>query len=169
MERRIFPLSLPLWTVSCCIWICLGMGELIGQTMQKQTSLYLELGGPGGLGSLNIERTCSQRKSVQFAYRIGLSSFPIDRNNGIVVVIPVGIHGIAGQAPHFMDVSVGQVISFTTKGKFHFLGTSAIGYRHQKTEKPVFFRLSYTPLISYLLTYQYQHWAGLTIGYTFLK
>lgn len=136
------------------------------QNRTKPLSLFLELGGAAGLASLNIEQVFSDRGTIHFAYRLGASGFPIDRNNGMVLVIPAGIHMITGEKAHKLDLSLGQNLSITTKRKAHLMTTMGLGYRYQKTKKPFFFRIAYTPLISYLFTFQYQHWAGITLGYS---
>jgi hypothetical protein len=47
------------------------------------------------------------------------------------------------------------------------LTTLAVGYRYQHPDKKFFYRVTYTPLVSYLVDFQMQQWAGVSIGYTF--
>jgi hypothetical protein len=61
----------------------------------------------------------------------------------------------------------GQGITLTTKGNFFILATPSIGYRFAASNSPWFYRFTYTPLVSYLIDFQYQNWAGISIGYTF--
>lgn len=45
--------------------------------------------------------------------------------------------------------------------------TPLVGYRYQSpqtTAHPWFYRVTYTPIISYLLQFQYQHWLRLVWG-----
>lgn len=153
-----------------CGLLCLGFypNACSAQRRTKPLSVYLELGGAAGIASLNIEQTFSDHGTIHLAYRLGLSGFPIDRNNGFVLVIPAGIHVIAGdkEKGHNLDLSLGQNLSITTKRKAHLMTTLGLGYRYQQRKKPWFFRIAYTPMISYLLAFQYQHWAGMTLGYS---
>ena len=130
-------------------------------------SIYLELGGAGGLGSLNYEKVFADREKIDCSWRLGLSFAPIDRNNGTAIIIPAMIHGTIGEKKHLLDVGLGQGFTITTRGRIHVLTTASLGYRYNFQESPLFLRAAYTPLISYLLDFQVQHWGGISIGYTF--
>jgi hypothetical protein len=132
-----------------------------------QRAVFLEAGGSGGIASLNYEQTFYKRANADFLWRAGLSFAPIDRNNGTGIVIPVLAEMITGRSAHHLELGLGQGITLTTKGKFFALTTVVAGYRWQKEEKPLFFRVSYTPLVSYLVDLQYQNWGGISIGCTF--
>ena len=68
-----------------------------------------------------------------------------------------------------MEFGLGQGITITTKGNIFALTTAAVGYRYQPITKNWFYRVTYTPLISYIIDIQFQHWGGIGIGYTFNK
>jgi hypothetical protein len=68
---------------------------------------------------------------------------------------------------HKLEFGIGQGFTLTTKGSFFMLTTLAAGYRYQHPDKRFFYRVTYTPLVSYLVDFQMQQWAGLSIGYTF--
>lgn len=133
----------------------------------KRRSVFFELAGSGGLGSLNYESRFAKRKQTEFAWRAGLSFAPIDKNNGTGLVFPVMVHSLSGAGPHKLELGLGQGMTVTTKGHFFLLTTAALGYRYQHVDKRWFYRLTYTPLISYLVDFQVQHWGGASIGYTF--
>lgn len=133
----------------------------------KQRTLFFELAGSGGLGSINYESIFFQSDFVGVSFRSGLSFAPIDRNNGTGLVFPLMVNAIIGENNHRLEAGVGQGITITTRGSFFILTTMAVGYRFQRPESPWFYRISYTPLLSYLLDIQYQHWGGISIGYTF--
>ena len=132
-------------------------------------SVYFELGGSGGLASINYEKQFSKRNYTDFSYSVGLSFAPIDKGNGTGIIAPIMIHAITGKSAHKLDLGLGQGITITTKGNYFFLTTACIGYKFQREKKNWFYRLDYTPLISYLVDFQIQHWAGMTIGYAFNK
>lgn len=140
-----------------------------GQNDFKRQSIFFELAGSGGLGSLNYEQTFNSGKQVDFGWRLGLSLAPIDKNNGTGLVFPVMVNALIGRNDHKLELGLGQGITITTKGHFFLLTTPAIGYRLQPASKNWFYRASYTPLVSYLVDFQVQQWAGLSIGYTFKR
>lgn len=137
----------------------------IGQG-NKRKSVFLEIAGSGGLGSINYEKTFLKKNFSELTWRAGLSIAPIDKNNGAGFVFPLMAHSIIGKSVHKIEFGLGQGITITTKGNFFALTTASLGYRYQHEEKKWFYRVTYTPLISYLVDFQVQQWAGLSIGYT---
>jgi hypothetical protein len=136
-------------------------------SIHAQRQVFLELGGSGGLASLNYEQTWRQGEKVDLAYQAGFSFAPIDRNNGSVLIFPLLVKGILGKTAHRAELGIGQTLSITTRGSFFPTAIGTAGYRWQSLEKPWCIRLVYTPIVSYLLDFQWQHWGGLSIGYTF--
>jgi hypothetical protein len=128
-------------------------------------SLSFELGGVGGLGSFNLNKLFYSKKQCQLHWRAGFSLAPIDKNNGTTIVLPVLIHGQLGQSRHKLDIGVGQTLSITTKGNYFIMLPISLGYLNAPSTKKIWFRIAYTPIISYIIDRQYQHWGGLTIGY----
>ncbi len=131
----------------------------------KGKAVFLELAGSGGLGSINYEREFSKKNSNTFTWRAGLSFTPVDKNNGTVIVFPVMVNALFGNSAHKLELGLGQGVSITTKGKFFIRGIAGLGYRYQSESSRWFYRLTYTPLLSYLIDFQFQHWGGLSIGY----
>lgn len=152
------------WFVS--ILIALNYTTLNAQTEAKSKSIYLELAGSGGLGSVNYEQDFYLFNKGALAWRAGFSVAPIDKNNGVGLVFPLMAHAKIGTGSSQVDLGVGQGFTMTTKGAFFLLTTASVGYRFQKETSPWFFRAAYTPLISYIVDFQVQHWGGLSIGYT---
>lgn len=138
-------------------------------TLLKKKSLFFELAGSGGIASFNYEKELCKNKITEFTLRAGLSIAPVDKNNGSGIVFPILVNALVGKTAHKFEAGLGQGITITTKGSFFILGTAVIGYRYQHPDKNWFYRVSYTPLISYLVDFQFQHWAGVSIGYTFNK
>lgn len=154
-------------TIIFLTFIC---SAAIGQTESiKRRSVFFEIAGSGGLGSFNYEKEFYKRNNTEFTWRTGLSIAPIDRNNGAGIVFPLMVNGLFGKSAHKLELGVGQGITITTKGSGFILATSAAGYRYQPGSKKWFYRIIYTPLISYLVDFQVQQWAGVSIGYTFTK
>lgn len=142
--------------------------NIIGQekTLSKN-SIFLEVAGSGGLGSINFEQSFYKKKIIDLTWRAGLSIAPIDKNNGTGIVFPLMINTLLGKTSHKAEIGLGQGITVTTRGSIFTLTTAVLGYRYQSSEKPWFYRVGYTPLISYLVDFQVQHWGGISVGYTF--
>ena len=132
----------------------------------KKRSIYFELAGSGGIASINFEKEFLIKPKSTFVWRTGLSFAPIDKNNGTGIVFPFMVHWIKGENAHKLDIGIGQGVTITTRGSFFALTTACIGYRYQTPSKKWFYRVAYTPLISYLIDFQIQHWGGISIGYT---
>lgn len=132
----------------------------------KRKSVFIEIAGSGGLGSINYERLLFTKNKTEFTWRAGLSFAPIDKNNGAGIVFPFMINTLIGKNVHKLELGFGQGITITTKGSIFSLTTAAIGYRYQSQAKKWFYRVTYTPLISYLVDFQIQQWGGISVGYT---
>ena len=98
-----------------------------------------------------------------------MSFAPVDKNNGTGIIFPLMVNSIIGKRDHKLEFGLGQGVTVNTKGHFFTLTTAAVGYRYQPEAKKWFYRVTYTPLISYLFNFQIQQWAGISIGYSFNK
>ncbi len=143
---------------------------IFGQTERsKRKSVYLEIAGSGGFGSINYEKLFHKKNSMEYTWRAGLSIAPIGRNNKTGIVFPLMINALIGKRSHKLELGLGQGITVTTYGSFFLLTTAAVGYRYQPATANWFYRITYTPLISYLVDFQVQQWGGTSIGYTFIN
>lgn len=146
--------------------LCFFSLQCIAQSSApKRKSLYFEFAGSGGLGSLNLEKNIRSKGINTLTWSAGFSLAPIDKNNGLGLVFPFMLHSLTGKNSHKLELGLGQGITLTTKGSFFALTTAAVGYRYQAENKRWFYRVTYTPLISYLIDFQVQQWAGFSIGY----
>lgn len=137
------------------------------ENIPLKKSLYFELAGSGGFFSLNYEKFIFKSTQPQFTFRAGISIAPIDKNNGSGIVFPVMVNALFGKTAHKLEAGLGQGITITTKGHFFARATGVLGYRFQQPGKQWFYRVSYTPIVSYLVDFQYTNWFGLSIGYSF--
>lgn len=134
---------------------------------QKHRYFSFELAGSGGFGSINYEKGFIEKPQFQLIGRVGFSVAPIDHHNGSALVFPVMAHAVFGKNGHGLDIAAGQAFSLTTRGSIFLRMPLAAGYRFQPLEKHYYLRISYTPIVSYLIDLQWQHWGGLTFGYQF--
>lgn len=151
-------------------------------SQESVRNVFLELGGSGGLGSVNYEKSIRAfetqpsdnefdlvqvRDRAWLCLRLGLGTSPIDKNNGWVIVTPIMVEFLIGQFNHKLELGAGLSPSVTTKGAFFIKSPLALGYRYCPINQNIFFRLTYTPIIAWLVDFQWQHWAGISIGYRF--
>ncbi|PIY08975.1 MAG: hypothetical protein COZ18_09460 [Flexibacter sp. CG_4_10_14_3_um_filter_32_15] len=135
--------------------------------LNNRKSIFLEIAGSGGLGSINYESHFYKKGITEFTWRLGFSLAPIDKNNGTAIIFPVMINSLIGKKKHKLELGIGQGFTITTKGSPFALTVASIGYRYQAESKNWFYKIAYTPLISYLVDFQVQQWGGVSIGYTF--
>lgn len=121
---------------------------------------FLELGGSGGFGSLNVTAPLAAPVDL----RVGLSVLPIDSNGGILFIVPlmVEVH-TAGRWQALGGL--GQGLTVSTHGVPWARGLASAGVRYVPPEGHVWAGVAYTPFVSYLLDLQLQHWAGVQIGW----
>ena len=148
----------------------------LNDSIQKKNSVFIELLGIGGYGSLNFQREFIQVKKIKIGVRIGfstynLSDFTTQFNPDII--IPIAINAQYGNKNN-LELGLGQVISnivetnsisFSPERTTTLHGNFTIGYRYQKPKGGFIFRLNYSPIVE---SYQdYQHWGGISFGYAF--
>ena len=131
---------------------------------QDKGAISLEIAGVGGFGSVSYSKEFKKWDKLGLEYRVGLSFMPIDRNNGNAIIFPLMIHGVYGNGKHRADAGIGQSLTITTKGSVFLRMPASFGYRFQ-TEGHFFYRFAYTPIVSYIYNFQWEHWGGVTIGY----
>ncbi len=147
--------------------LCILLFMLMKLTGYAEKNMYLslELAGIGGLGSINIEKNFLQINKLNLGWRAGFSLAPIDSNNGTALIFPVMLQAKWGGPVHSLEFSAGQALTVTTKGSVFILMPLSLGYRLEPAGKNYFLRVAYTPLVSWLLDWQWQHWGGISFGY----
>lgn len=146
----------------------------------QERNVFLEIGGSGGLGSINYEKTIwligqNQKHNTmelkpslkwKLTFRVGLGTSPIDKNNGWVLVFPTMANLVYGDATkaHKLEIGTGLAPSLTTKGTAYVKSPVLLGYRFEPVDKLWFMRISYTPIFAWLVDLQWQHWAGISVG-----
>lgn len=135
---------------------------------QFSRGVFLELAGSGGLGSVNYEKSflCFGNNGM-LTWRAGLSFSPIDKNNGTAIIFPLMVNAVIGKSAHRFETGIGQGPTVTTKGQFFARMPLTLCYRYQPQEKHFYLRAGYMPLVSYIVDFEWQHWAGISFGYSF--
>ncbi|XOV67742.1 MAG: hypothetical protein ACFHU9_00960 [Fluviicola sp.] len=146
------------------LFLIICFGASFWTLSQDRGSVLLEVGGVGGFGSLSYSKQFKSWEKLALEYRAGISFVPIDKNNGNGIIFPLLVHATYGSGKHFADVGIGQSITVTTRGSAFVRMPASFGYRLQ-TNGRMFYRVAYTPLISYIYNFQWEHWGGVTIGF----
>jgi hypothetical protein len=127
----------------------------------QRNTLFLELGGNGGFYSLNYDRQVKASDTWRLAGRVGImyvNTFT-DQNRHLAGV-PIEFSYLKGTKNNFFEIGLGvtgtydQYYSFDPKvpirdSKVQDLAMMAVvrvGYRHQKREGGLFYKLGFTPL-----------------------
>jgi hypothetical protein len=144
--------------------------------MEKQKHLLcLDIGGIGGVSSINYEYNQYWKENITFGISGGFGTVHI-RDYRLKfnpdLIFPVAVRLIYGKK-HQAEIGVGQTFSSIpkinlSKKNIHtrsadFSTTFVIGYRLQLNK--FIFRASYTPIIE--KNKHFKHWGGVSIGYAF--
>lgn len=140
---------------------------------QKQTrafeersrhSWFVEIGGHAVMTSLNYDYIFYQHENLKLSFRTGLGTAPLLRE-GWAMYWPNGLMMLLGRKKHYLEL--GFVHDFVLDGQgFSIIGAGNFGYRFQQPKGGLFFRLTYSPLISAYDVQRLQHWGGLSVGWT---
>ncbi len=132
-----------------------------------RNSVYVELGGAGGVYSFNFD----YRTSKEIGFRIGLTAW------SIVTAFPITVNYLVGWHAHHIELGMGAVVGFVSlTGGDSFLANGpstgaqalwwegTIGYRYQPDDGGFVFRIDYTPILEPQRVYS---WGGISFGYAF--
>ena len=159
------------------------------KTLKKKT-FYFEAFGSGGFYSFGYDKIYRVTEKKKRSFSIGASYLNISsrdretKSGYNIYSIPVSFNTIRFK---YLETGLGitpLVLSYSDRGHGHG-GTSwwnqfqsymlfispKIGFRYQKPNGGIFFRLAYTPMISVFYntdwTDRFNHSFGLSLGYTF--
>ena len=157
-----------------------------GETsVPSHTSFYAELGGPGILFSVNVDKRFKKSR-LGLGGRIGIGFVTADEPkydpvNGwynydpvSVLTVPVQLNYILGKgtSPHTLEVGAGltyvgkklDIINFYDDRKSNLFGTFSFMYRRQPVDGGFTWRAGFTPLIAngYI-----QPFGAVGVGYNF--
>jgi len=148
---------------------------------QSKLSAYLELAGSAGLYSLNADYMLIELDKIRVGGRLGIAMFKEGyEGSGMDIYMPVSAVALYAFGAHNIEIGIGfNLISYSIrsvvdvedrgfKRKTELLGNYVVGYRYQKTEGGLIFRVSYTPFFYNDEPFaRYEHWGGISVGYAF--
>jgi hypothetical protein len=132
-------------------WLALMTSTAVPASAQDdyRNGLFIELGGPGYLYSINYEH----KFSTQWIVRVGVSV--IDA----AVLCPVTMGKVYGVTKHHFELAAGIIYGNHNKYERYsgtyigphpiLLGTAFAGYRYQEHSNPFFFRAGFTPVVDF--------------------
>jgi hypothetical protein len=138
--------------------------------------LFVELGGPGGYGSVNYERTLIKQNKISIQGRMGLSTVHLKnhyRKLSPDIIIPLSIHFCYGSS-HKAEIGLGETFTYMNVVNFDNYGSKrnsyfhsfiSLGYRYQPIKSRIFARIAYTPILERNINLR--QWGSLSLGYQF--
>lgn len=148
-----------------------------GDSIRTTThSVYLEIGGSGGYGSLNYEQFIFLKKKIKLAGRIGISTYHFkDFQNKFNpdILVPITFKTLYGNT-HHAEIGIGETFaSIVSAGETNFEPKRSvnlhthflIGYRYQRTKGGIIAGVAYTPILEF--NHYWRNWASISIGYSF--
>jgi len=158
----------------------IGFGQTFAQRgTTTKSSVYLEIGGAAGLWSLNYDRELWEiKENFKLYSRAGLGMYSEFNGAGFPdVIIPISNMVLLGEGTHRVEAGGGiTYYNWTLRDalkpdgfsrRYDLLGHLILGYRFQKPEGGLMFRVAYTPIIINYSNKPFEHWAGGSIGYAF--
>jgi len=139
-------------------------------------TVYLEVLGSGGYGSLNYEHAFFGKGMLGLHARAGISTYKLrdfELKFNPDIIIPVSASIIYGRV-HSIEAGIGQTFSsvsqinieqFIPERKNRLSATGILAYRVTFRKPSMVLRFAYTPIWEFYDTWQ--HWGGLSIGYSF--
>jgi hypothetical protein len=138
-------------------------------------ALFAELGGPGGIPSLNFD-TRLTKSAKGWGLRIGIGS--LNDQDGEGFGIPLSFNYLAGKRSHFLEMAAGAGLYHFDESNqsslFDFPEENSVvpfvwfGYRYQPVEKRFFFRAGFNQFLrrgtGAIMNFPFP---GLSFGYSF--
>ncbi len=139
-------------------------------------SVYVQILGKAGYGSINYERQLLLRGNTRFGLHGGLGTYNVYDFTGSFnpdLIIPVSVNALYG-SPHSIEIGAGQTISSIVQANpagwqpervNRLSAVFVFGYRFQRPEGGFIFRIGYNPVFEFYR--RFVHWGGLSFGYAF--
>jgi hypothetical protein len=163
----------------CLFWVAF-FGKSFAQ-LSGNNSVYLELGGNAGLGSLNYERLFPVRDNLSFAGRVGGLYLPDGKKN-YVYMLPAELSVLWGENALKFESGFGfTYFKYVNRDYSYYDGVISsseklfpvlrLGTRRQVGESPFFFRSAFTFIFIETVTLGKFPipWLGISAGYSFGK
>lgn len=141
--------------------------------MRSKNNIFLELGGNGGLFSINYERALNTNLNGRVGFGNWTSSF-LGGKETKITTIPVMLNHLVGKRKSFFEIGGGFLFGNKNENNISSLIfdlTAFLGYRYQAPGDGILFRIGMTPFLSLDSKANYPDKAfisgGFSIGYHF--
>jgi hypothetical protein len=169
------------WRLKVFLMAAVLIGAAHNGHAQSKLSAYLELAGSAGLYSLNADYVLLDLDPVRVGGRLGIGIFKEGyEGSGMDMYMPVSAIALYAFEAHNIEIGIGcNMISYSIRSvvdiedsgferKTELLGNYVVGYRYQKAEGGLIFRVSYTPFFYKDEPFgRYENWGGISVGYAF--
>lgn len=128
----------------------------------RKESTYVEFGGTGIVLSVCADRLIRVDKKRTNSFAAGFSFMHLPFSNGLTMLgVPISYNVLFGKRENHFELGFGLTTMFQEETNVtynsidyyryvRFYSVPRIGYRYQKPEGGFFFRIAFTPVISYL-------------------
>ncbi|MCX6189242.1 MAG: hypothetical protein NTW54_06530 [Bacteroidetes bacterium] len=171
--------------------------------MPQRNSAYIEIFGQGLNSSFTFDRLYRLNKKVKSSFSIGLVIVPKFEHfgEGGYLGVPISYNFLFGKKNHHLELGMGLTVLGLSSGfagegltkviSYYSYFTPKIGYRFQKPQGGLFFRIGLAPMIAFInyatfgglsdyrnfeyfnnvvdLGYRVFPWPGMSFGYTFKR
>lgn len=139
----------------------------MNEEKRAANSIYLELGGNGGLYSFNYDRVFFGKDVLHIGGRVGVSILPHGDSQSRMLIFPLTeVNLLCGKNNSFLELGLGYTIEATKHTSQSSASFVRFGYRFQRKKRGngFMFRIAALPL---LLEGEVNFWAGVSLGYSF--
>jgi hypothetical protein len=145
--------------------------DSLSQLFKHKNNFQLELGGHGGLYSLNYERILVNRQKFKTTAQAGFSCIPLDPRS-ITLLVPVMVNELISFDRHHVEIGLGYLFMGSTHTENLDYFTGRIGYRYQKPDGRWLVRVGFLGVLNTeerFTQFDFIPWFGLSVGYSFTR
>jgi hypothetical protein len=146
-----------------------------GQSFKSKNYLVIEFGGHGAFYSFNYERLIVNNDLFKTSGQLGLTYYYSHKNNRdyLTFGLPIQANQILFKKSHHAELGMGTLVTYerlksSNDYELNAFLTFKIGYRFQNANKPIFYKIAFTPVFNFQVDQQlFNPWAMVGIGYQF--
>lgn len=169
------------------LWSAFSVNAQGNEVAIQRNTFFLELAGNGVFYSLNYDQIFLNQGKWKMSSRMGVMYLPyFSSNKRQMVGTPLEVSYLRGKNSHHWEVGVGftpfydtYLLSDSHIKNLVLMGVARVGYRHQKREGGLFYKVGLTPVQGMIYDMRYRRkrpnevfsypLVGLAIGYTLKK
>jgi hypothetical protein len=120
----------------------------------RRNTFFVELGGNAMSYSLNYDRILLSRDKWKLSGRVGATYLPLFQvSDRLMAGVPLEVSYLRGRGKHFLEIGLGGTVTYDTYPlsdtrirDLAVMGVFRVGYRHQKPEGGLFYKVGFTPM-----------------------